>query len=212
VDADALLMLSSLIDFVFPARCIVCNSGPRQLCENCLPQSRVIPIAGFHFPVTAGFELEGGVEKIIAGYKDQQLTSLERPLAQASALLLAAQDFSSIDAIVTPARNSKNYRKRGFDPARNIAKRALKLVGVRVPVISLGNAKTRLDQRGLGKRQRLQNVRGTMSLRRSGLLRVALFDDVMTTGATVFEMARACEQAGVEVAFCCVLAQRKSNI
>lgn len=205
-------MFGSLIDFVFPASCIVCGTGSKQLCDNCQPQSNCVSIAGFDFPVTGGLVLEGGVEKIVSGYKDQQLTALEKPLAHFASELFALQEFTTIDAVITPARNLKNYRKRGFDPARNLAIRALRLISARVPVISLSNAQSRLDQRGLGKQQRLQNVQGTMVLRQPGLQRVALFDDVMTTGATVKEMARACQMAGVEIAFCCVLAQRKSNI
>jgi predicted amidophosphoribosyltransferase len=39
---------------------------------------------------------------------------------------------------------------------------------------------------------------------------VLLFDDVLTTGSTLREMARACRAAGVEVGASCVLAERFS--
>jgi predicted amidophosphoribosyltransferase len=203
-------MLEALIDFVFPARCIVCDRKPKQHCEECRLEPRIIAVEGFGFPVFTALELEGASEKVISGYKDQHLTALEKPLAKVAAKLLSRQDFSGVDAVVTPARNARNYRKRGFDPAHNIAKRALRFADLPIPVLRLANSRSRLDQRGLNKAQRAENVHQAMTLKRMGLIRVALFDDVITSGATIQEMARACEQAGATVAFCCVLAQRNS--
>jgi predicted amidophosphoribosyltransferase len=54
--------------------------------------------------------------------------------------------------------------------------------------------KTVADQRGLGVEQRQQNLQGSMRLTRLGERlegRVLLVDDVVTTGATVAEAARA---------------------
>lgn len=204
-------MLDAIIDFVFPSRCIGCDRKPKQLCDECLLAPNTRSIGGFPFPVFAALALENVAEKVIAGYKDQQLTALERPLAKVVAQLFSTQDLSRADAVLTPARNPKNYRKRGFDPAQRLAQKALRIAGLRIPVLAMSSSHIRLDQRGLSKSQRSQNVFESMELLRPGLGRVVLFDDVITTGATVHEMARACDQAGVAVALCCVLAQRNFN-
>jgi predicted amidophosphoribosyltransferase len=113
--------------------------------------------------------------------------------------------------LVLPARNPKNYRKRGFDPAKSLAKRALIIAGINIPIITLSNVRSRMDQRGLGRQERAKNVAGSMRLTVVHSGKVALFDDVVTTGSTLLELARACEAAGVKVTVGCVLAQRNAQ-
>jgi predicted amidophosphoribosyltransferase len=68
-----------------------------------------------------------------------------------------------------------------------------------------------MDQRGLGRQERAKNVVGSMRLTVVSSGKVALFDDVVTTGSTLRELARACEVVGVKVAVGCVLAQRNAQ-
>ena len=201
-------MALSLIDLVFPSSCIVCGNKPKPICFGCRPQTEIGQIPGFAFPILYAHRHMDAIEQTISGYKDQQLTALEKILAVSVAELFSQVDFSDIDAVITPARNTKNYRKRGFDPARSLAQRGLRAVPVNVPVVNLANVRARSDQRGLGRDQRAKNVAGSMKLKAANLSRVVLFDDVLTTGATVSEMARACNDAGVKVVYCCVLAER----
>ncbi len=201
-------MPETIIDLVFPASCVVCGKRPKPICPGCRPASEIGRIGGFDFEVFYAHSHQGAVEKLITGYKDQQLTSLERTLAESLAELFRDIDFTDVAALVLPARSAKNYRKRGFDPARSLAKRALRLAGITLPVVNLMAVRSRKDQRGLGRDERARNVLGSMQLPRHIVGKVALFDDVLTTGATFTELARACEEAGVEVAFGCVLAQR----
>ncbi len=198
----------TLIDVIFPSSCIVCGTSPKPICPGCKPVTEIGKIEGFGFPVFYAHRHQGAVEKLITGYKDQQLTSLEKVLIASTAELFGELDFRGISAVVVPARNVKNYRKRGFDPAKSIARRALKVAQLDVPVVNLANARNRSDQRGLGRDQRANNVLGSMKLDFHVNGKVMLFDDVLTTGATISELARACEEAGVDVAFGCVLAQR----
>ena len=201
----------SLLDFVFPAACIVCGTKPKPLCASCIPKPSMISVPGFGFPVLAALPHQGAIEKIIAGYKDQQLISLEAPLANMVTLLLGRADLANVSAIVTPARNSKNFRKRGFDPANRLVKRAVREFSTSMEIHSLRSTRKLEDQRRLSKAERETNVANSMRLAAKLRGPVLLFDDVLTTGSTVQEMARACRDAGVEVAACCVLAQRIST-
>lgn len=201
-------MAISLLDLIFPSNCIVCGKAPKPMCSGCVPPAEIFEIAGFGFPVYTAFIFDGAIAKLITGYKDQQLTALQGHLAAATSELFAQLDFSQISAVITPAKNPKNYRKRGFDTANQLAKRALQINQVSIPVVSLSNLRARADQRGLSRLERAANVSGGMALRQKTTGEVVLFDDVLTTGSTLVEMARACEAAGVKVAFCCVLAQK----
>jgi predicted amidophosphoribosyltransferase len=201
-------MTSTLLDLLLPSSCIVCGKKPKPLCPGCRPEVRIKAVQGFSFPIRYAHKFEGAVASVISGYKDQQLTTLGKEIALSGLALFSELDFSQLSAVITPARNLRNFRKRGFDPAHDLAMRSLKLAGINVPVISLSNARSRLDQRGLDRAERARNVAGSMKLTRALSKPVVLFDDVMTTGATVREMARACEEQGVRIAHCCVLAQR----
>ncbi len=131
-----------------------------------------------------------------------------KTLAESVAQLFSRLDFSEVSTLVLPARNTKNFRKRGFDPAKSLAQRALRVAKLDVQVVQLTSVRARQDQRVLGREERARNVHGSMRLPYTPRGKLALFDDVMTTGSTFSELARACDVAGAKVAFGCVLAQR----
>lgn len=100
----------------------------------------------------------------------------------------------------------RQVRARGHDPARRIARAAagrLRWAGVpaRVaPVLRLRRAVA--DQAGLGARQRRENLAGALAVCRDGArltagARLVLVDDLITTGATLAEAARAVRAAGL---------------
>ncbi|WP_306189353.1 ComF family protein [Streptomyces sp. MK5] len=95
-------------------------------------------------------------------------------------------------------------RARGHDPARRIALAAagaLRRSGTPARVVAvLRQRRAVADQSGLGSRQRLENLAGALEVVAGGarLLRdgpVALVDDLMTTGASLSEAARAVTSA-----------------
>ncbi|WP_405881808.1 phosphoribosyltransferase family protein [Streptomyces sp. NBC_00169] len=95
-------------------------------------------------------------------------------------------------------------RARGHDPARRIALAAageLRRTGTPARVVAvLRQGRWVADQSGLNSRQRLENLAGALEVVAggAGLLaggRVVLVDDLMTTGATLREAARAVREA-----------------
>ncbi|MEU6145087.1 ComF family protein [Streptomyces sp. NPDC047081] len=95
-------------------------------------------------------------------------------------------------------------RARGHDPARRIALAAageLRRGGVPARVLAvLRQRRAVADQSGLNSRQRLENLAGALAVAPGGerLLRggrIVLVDDLMTTGASLTEAARAVRAA-----------------
>ncbi|QIY62969.1 ComF family protein [Streptomyces sp. RPA4-2] len=104
--------------------------------------------------------------------------------------------------LLVPVPSSRRaVRARGHDPARRIALAAageLRRTGAPVRVLAvLRQRRAVADQAGLDSRQRLRNLAGALEVATGGdrLLagagRVVLVDDLMTTGASLAEAARA---------------------
>lgn len=116
------------------------------------------------------------------------------------------------DAVVYPPRSAKNKMKYGFDQAEIISKALAKKLGI--PCLNVlkrtsGGRKSK-EQKLLSAEQRIKNVKGAFEVDKSltdGLDKVILFDDVMTTGATVSECAKLLKKAGVQKVFAIAVAK-----
>jgi predicted amidophosphoribosyltransferase len=86
------------------------------------------------------------------------------------------------------------FRRRGYRVVELVAARA----GLRV-VRLLRHTRRTADQRGLDHARRRDNVAGSLRARDAAGLRVLVLDDVVTTGATLAEAARALRASGAEV-------------
>lgn len=102
----------------------------------------------------------------------------------------------SAGAIVVPVpTSSAAMRRRGYRVVDLLARRA----GLR-PVRALTAARSTGDQRRLTRTQRARNVTGSLrATRRLDGEEVVIVDDVVTTGATLIEAARAVRAAGGRV-------------
>lgn len=91
--------------------------------------------------------------------------------------------------------------RRGYNQAQELAREVAAVTGQRLVPDQAQRLRATPDQIGLSAAQRRRNLRG--AFRASASLdgqRVALLDDVMTTGATLGALAQACREAGaVEV-------------
>ncbi|GEK72233.1 amidophosphoribosyltransferase [Halomonas halophila] len=99
-------------------------------------------------------------------------------------------------ALIAVPLHPRRARERGFDQGRWLAERLA--ARLEVPLILARRTKDTPSQRGLGRRGRRGNLRGAFEMPQALPPRVALLDDVMTTGATLDALARACRRAGAE--------------
>ncbi len=106
-------------------------------------------------------------------------------------------------AIVPVPLSSLRLAQRGYNQAWELARRLSSMTGVPAHAGWLQRAFDAPQQVGLSRRQRRDNLRGCMRLTAEGARRVsgrhiAVVDDVMTTGATAHEAARALLEAGAQ--------------
>lgn len=139
-----------------------------------------------------------GARNLVRSFKYGGETELARPLAALMAERLRAADFfSGVDMVVPVALHPKRRRERGFDQARMLAEPVATLVGLPCRPGVVKRVRHTTPQAALHRAQRLENMKGAFTADESLKgRRVVLVDDVMTTGATMADCARACREAG----------------
>jgi len=110
---------------------------------------------------------------------------------------LVSRSLPEVDVVLPMPLHAKRLAERGFNQALEIARGLARYWGR--PIVPRGvlRVKDTLPQTELPYEERAKNVRGAFRCRLdlSGAA-VAVLDDVMTTGATLNELARALKRAG----------------
>jgi ComF family protein len=111
---------------------------------------------------------------------------------------------SAPDLVVPVPLHPRRLRARGFNPALVAARAVASSARAPLEATALARLRDTPSQTGLSAAARRRNVRGALRARRRVPPHVWLVDDVITTGATLREAARALREAGAEsvVAVC----------
>ncbi|MDQ1010436.1 putative amidophosphoribosyltransferase [Streptomyces sp. V4I23] len=199
---------------VLPVACGGCGRPRTELCERCAaalhgrPARRARPVPEPEgLPVVhAAAAYTDAVRAVLLAHKERGALGLSGPLGRALAGAVRASARRPHGAahrvlLLVPVPSSRRaVRARGRDPARRIALAAaaeLRRTGCPAQVLPvLRQHRPVADQAGLTARERLVNLSGALRLRQGAarLLKggtAVLVDDVMTTGASLVEAARA---------------------
>ena len=180
----------------------------------------VVDGSGEGVSVRSAARFEGALRELVTAYKDQGrhdlapllaglLSGVLAPLLLGDPLLReVARGGGAVHVVPVPTSPSAR-RRRGGDPVGELARRAVAAVRGPPPgewsgmVVTpcLRHDRRVADQSRLTRAERHENLRGALVVRRGrGVLEgaaVVLVDDVVTTGATLGEAARALRAAGV---------------
>ena len=212
---------SVLADLILPMECAGCGESRSRsalpgLCTLCalslsgppLPARLPRTVDGLAAmpPVHALAAYLDPVPDIIIAQKERGRLDLARPLGQelARAAEAAAAGADPLWLVPVPSTRAATVR-RGQDPMLRMARVAaarLRASGRAAAVLpALTHRRKVADQAGLGRRSRAENLAGALAVRASsarllGERPVVLVDDVVTSGATLAEAARALRAAG----------------
>jgi ComF family protein len=214
------------LDLVFPALCPVCGAtladGRRDplcgACWNAIPRlgPPCCERCGVPLPVgapracgacvaeppawdwaRAAADYTGVVREAIHAFKFEGRRTLARPLA---ALVLAQWGdrlAAGVGGLVPVPLPSAREHERGYNQAALLAEEVAARLALRVRPRWLARVRATLPQSELGAAQRRANVRGAFAADPAAAgHHVVVVDDVLTTGATAAECARALRVAG----------------
>lgn len=103
------------------------------------------------------------------------------------------------DVVLPVPLHEGRLRERGFNQALEIARPAARLFDIPLEPRLAARIRATAPQTDLDARARRRNLRGAFSITGAVAgLHIALVDDVMTTGTTLDELARALKRAGAE--------------
>lgn len=155
--------------------------------------------AAHHLPIMAAGHHSGVLRRVVVDWKERGRFPLTEILAHhlAAAVAAAAADHDEIALIPVPTSWVARWR-RGDDLVLSLARATaarLDAVGHRVTVHPvLRRTRRTVDQVGLGAGDRARNLHGAFALDRQRLpahTPLVMVDDIVTTGSTLAEAARA---------------------
>lgn len=215
----------SLLDLLFPPRCVSCGARGALLCTACLatmrpPAPPLCPRCGRSLvglracpTCTAGrgpvaldavrvAAVYGGpTRKAIHALKYQGQRRLAAPLGDLLSAMLAELG-QPVDAIVPVPLHTTRRQGRGFNQAELLAQRCARRLGIVCLPSALVRTRATPPQVGLSLAERQRNVAGAFALASPSLAarlagkRLAVVDDVTTTGSTLEAAAAALRTTG----------------
>lgn len=191
------------IRYVGEHRCLICGSelGPfvntaSNGCTRCQRLKVRFDRASY------ATKFEGVIRELIHRFKYNNVDFLAEPLVEILINNLNLNNLKNdVDMVVPVPLFWWRRFKRGFNQSELLAKRIGRHLLLPVSTNNLYRIRNTIPQTRLSRTKRLQNMRGSFTVKNAKDFenkRVLLVDDVLTTGITASECARAIKAAGGE--------------
>lgn len=191
---QCLARFGSIRNTVCPSCALPCVSG--LICGTCLrdppPYARCIAAVVYEFPW----------DRLLSRFKFNDQPELAGLLADLMAEAIDKAGAAAVDCVLPVPLSQARLAERGYNQAWELARRLATRMGLPAHTGVLLRLRDTPHQVGLGRRERARNLRDSMWVESSaaaGLVgrRVALVDDVLTTGVTAAAASQALLRAGV---------------
>lgn len=209
----SLSWFEAFLDRLLPEPCAHCGAraeSPGALyCSACSALCRAAPARFVDgVPAVAAFAFEGPVRDVLHRFKYQAQPELARRLAAALLERSELRAFTRAESVcfVPVPIHRERLLERGYNQAALLAVRLAQRTRAQVRVRTLERLTNTQRQVTLTRPERAANLRDQIVARGALSGRVAVVDDVLTTGATARACFEAIRAAGAEPALIVTLA------
>jgi len=144
------------------------------------------------------FRYQTPLDHLLQGLKFNGRLAQARLLGELMADWLGAVMESPPDQLIPVPLHTERLRARGFNQAIELARPIARRLALPLSPHSVRRILPTPPQSDLSRKQRLKNIRGAFEVVQPMSGHVAIIDDVMTTGSTADELAKALLRAGAE--------------
>ena len=193
-------ILSELTHLVFPTRCYGCNALGVSICSQCRREwiPHYYKSGSSPLSVHSAVIYSPTASRIILAAKENGLQGADDLLIDAIIHVLNKVQLDKSFIRLVPVPSSKqSQRRRGRSFIVDLTDTISEKTGIAInDCLQLSRRVS--DQSGLTRVQRITNMHGAFSLKPGAILRgdAIVIDDVVTTGATLREAARALNSQG----------------
>lgn len=231
---NQMLNLQYLTQRLFKQNCLLCaaaSSHSLSLCQACIASLPLAPsiccpqcgletkgeICGSCIKETPFFDQTRAlytyafpVDALLQHYKYNHALYLSETLGSLLSEMLLNLE---VDIIIPMPLHSTRLKERGFNQSLEIAKAIAKHHNISIDSVSCQKIKNTPPQASLPLKERKRNMRGAFeitNIKHQATIKgkhVAIIDDVMTTGASLNELAKTLKKAGAKQVECWVIAR-----
>ncbi|MBR2240874.1 MAG: ComF family protein [Clostridia bacterium] len=201
-----------ILNLIYPPVCGFCNEINKEyLCDKCRNKLASIKLSKIdnykdvpvyfdeHFYI---FKYEKEIREYILNYKFDEKSYMYESYARilAEDKVFVKNFLDKYDYVISVPIHKRRFNQRGYNQSELIAKKVGMVCHKQYYDNVLVKTKNIVAQSSLDKLERVRNIKNVFSLGKNAELikgkKVAIFDDVFTTGATVNECSKELKNAG----------------
>ena len=222
----------SLLDFLFPKRCVSCGAFGKYICPGCFKKVEYIEkplcpicqrqaVGGKTHPgcqkpysldgLVVGARYKGAIKAAIQSVKYKWAYDIEKILVDLLAEQIWKFDLPQNTTLIPVPLHKTRQKWRGFNQAEILSKNISKKFNhpYRKFLSRIKNTRTQV---GLNRAERKENVKGAFAISKN-VLKSQIFgrdfilvDDVFTSGATMQEAAKILKRSGAKTVWAMAVA------
>lgn len=201
----------SLLDFIFPTECIICNTEGPDICPKCQAGFESAKPGNYDWIASLWNYRDGNVEKLMRHIKNNPNKRLARILAREMAKRFARERSERADSPFLAMKNPlvipipigrARWRSRGYNQSQLLARPlATLLKKTLAPDILIKSKQTKKQGTTKSRAERLDNIAGSFTVQNAQKIRnrdIIIIDDITTTGTTLIEARKVLLAAGAK--------------